>query len=133
MCLLIWKFSRKKIAKEDIKCFKVLKRRNGRLLSPYMDDVYKIGELKIAEIGEPETVGILFLASIVEEGLHTFTKFDDVFDWEISEGESWSWDTAIYHAVIPKGSEYYIGTFQGYKGYVSNQLIVTGECPFTFK
>ena len=134
MCLRIAKDQEVKIAQEDIVCYKVLKSRDNGLYSPYQQTLYKLGETMSATIGRPEMMKILSIFGVdsnefkgIEEGLHSYADKESAEQFRTG-----LIGMTLCVAIIPKGAEYYEGTFdlfQGFKkfawpSYVSNQLIV---------
>lgn len=115
MCFYIHSKHRdKKIAKRDIRCYKVLKMFDNELLSPYKWFSY--------ELGRKYTSIIFIYQGRIEEGLHSFSNKKKA----LSERYSWYKDIyKVFICEIPKGSEYYYSP--SYKEYVSNQLIVKEE------
>ncbi len=128
MCLRVEKDALKRIAQEDIPCFKVL--RKNTYISPYASESYVFGERKYAEIGKLLDFGYSRRLTIltgdlsnymaIEQGLHTYVTREDANVYESEESIF-----VLCDAIIPKGAEYYEGKFfiDG-KAYVSNRLIV---------
>lgn len=128
MCLTITERTHKAIAIEDIHCYKLLRIVEGELQSPFRGSPYTLDELKTAKIGEPSNH---YEGNCrIEEGLHTFVDASNALRnlQLILAYCPNSFTGCIYEAVIPKGSEYYVGVFhhayRQYKSYVSDQLIV---------
>ena len=109
MCFTIDpKHPKKKIAKRDITCYKVLEE---NLISPYLDYQYTLNKLVKDKI-------VLELSSwrdSINEGLHSYSSKMNAKIWS-------SWGRITYLAIIPKGSEYYYDSID--KEYVSNQIII---------
>ena len=135
MCLRIAKDQEVKVAQEDIVCYKVLKQRIDGLTSPYQKMAYEKGRVMYAKIGTPEKMLVLDIFGIdsknclgIEEGLHSF------MDKESAEQFYFGglFNMKVCVAVIPKGAEYYEGTFDLYRSgnkhawpsYVSSQLYI---------
>lgn len=82
--------------------------------TPYRNCVVEIGETYSSKLILEGTRKCAF----VDVGIHSFKFKDDaVYD-------AYSFDTAfkIIKCIIPKGSEYFIGTFYGIPSYASNTL-----------
>ncbi len=150
MCLEIRKDQKKMIAKEDIPCVKVLYV-GETLMSPYKHTPYELGEEKTAVIANVEVVerlgvgewcktfdGVIssefigefevyrFNSYYISEGLHSCSDMKGANDI-IESLKMYYFSVKVFHAIIPKGSEYYEGKFAGYGSYVSSKLIITGE------
>lgn len=104
-----------KIATKDIEVYKMLTSLgNGILVSPFQEARYQIGVEKRADMlniykeGSSEHFR-------VEEGLHSYSSLR-------TARERRCWHTNIYKAIIPKGSEYFIGLDNEV---VSKHLIIT--------
>ena len=120
MCLYtLWQ--KPKIADKDIKVFKVLQNRDGRLLSPYYGAEYIPGKVKWVKRFKLEDrllVESKFINSytpterigmrVVHNGLHSYARKPQIL--------------YSYEAVIPKGSSYYLSDCGG--EYVSLKLKV---------
>ena len=128
MCLLIQ--GKRKIAKKDILCYKVLKEHldiNGEincLYSPYFERYeWVLGREAVNEMPKP---GEIDDNKITNGYFHSFSSEKDALD------ESW-WHTphlaeriGVYKCVIPKGSIYYCGEHSGGgEGYASKRLKIT--------
>lgn len=118
MCLDLKEGQRKRasIAEKDIKVFKMLVRDGRKLVSPYQFTEYKLNKLYesklVKEVREHEYGGYS-----VNRGLHAFVNLEYA-KFKIQGNNS----RAIYNAIIPKGSMYYLGNNNDI---VSNQLKVT--------
>lgn len=107
-----------KKAKEDIVVYKLLAVTSlGRLVPPYRDYMeYRLGELYKSELDVYPNISSRFFH--VEKGLHSFTDLKE----PLRRVRDCTWQKmAVYTAVIPKGSKYYVGTCDEI---VSDQLIV---------
>ena len=124
MCLTINKHYHKqpfkaKIAKEDIKIYKVLDTKLKKLKSPYKNFKWKLNEVFTSDLIFDE----FYYSYEINEGLHSFSKINkntkDYF-------YLLKWDSCkLFEGYIPKGSNYFIGKNNEI---VSDQLILTKEC-----
>lgn len=118
MCLEL--LSKKLVAKEDIVCYKILRKRGNELYTPYQEVKIKPGIFK-ATGTLSEDCGTR--RKTVGEGvIHTFAKYDQARDEKGRE------NTLIYKCVIPKGTNYYIGLFEAFLSYGSEIINVLEEC-----
>lgn len=115
MCLTINKNQKEQIATEDITCYKVIIPRvpntDNDYITPYMNTPVAIGEQYHSEIR-------IDCDNMIRVALHSFERLYD------AAMENYSWDfmgnSQVVKCVIPKGSTYYKGVFQGSGGYASN-------------
>lgn len=117
MCLVVEKGIRKKIAKTDILVYKCLDKKNGNYYTPFqnVNIFFDNGECvmeKIPNIVPKRVDG----HREIGKGLHSFYKKRPA-----NTLITYFPQTKIYYAIIPKGSEYYIGTNGEI---VSNNLMV---------
>lgn len=118
MCLEL--LSEKLVAKEDIICYKIVRKRGDELYTPYQEVKIKPGIFK-ATGTLSEDCGAR--RKTVREGvIHTFAKYDQALDRKDRES------TLIYKCVIPKGTNYYIGLFEAFLSYGSEVINVLEEC-----
>ena len=134
MCLVISRFYHKKdnnpnvkcfVAKEDILVYKCLDCNDGEYSTPfqYMPIVFTKGKYVYNKVKMSKKMycGIRKNA-IVSEGIHAYSTRDKAIkvakDFRKSNG------TYMHYAVIPKGSNFYIGS---HEDVVSNNLIVYRE------
>ena len=113
MCLKIKIFSRKKIAKEDIVCYKgLLDYEDDELFTPFQEFSIKIGETYHSELKRTK-----FLSNEVDLGIHSLSNYESAKD-------AIMYYHIIVKCIIPKGSKYYEGTWtnEKYKSYASNCL-----------
>lgn len=111
-----------KTATKDIKCYKVLVKRNSKVYSPYKGMEYVFDRTHIRRKNQ---LGISFFTKTdmtnfirINEGLHSYSakkKAKSISD------PKYNW--LIYESIIPKGSLYWYNPYR--KEYVSNKLIVT--------
>ena len=134
MCLVVSRFYHKKdnnpnvkcfVAKEDILVYKCLDCNDGEYSTPfqYMPIVFTKGKYVYNKVKMSKKMycGIRKNA-IVSEGIHAYSTRDKAIkvakDFRKSNG------TYMHYAVIPKGSNFYIGS---HDDVVSNNLIVYRE------
>lgn len=132
MCLSIKEKSCKQTAKKDIVCYKFLEQRFDKnmywkhlyaTITPFMFKEITIGntyesDLKIETFFDG---GVLIKTNRVEIGLHSMTSKQDCINaashW-VNEGRN----QLIVKCIIPKGSQYYVGTYQCLKSYASTAI-----------
>lgn len=110
MCLEISIFSRKRIAKKDIVCYKYLYQEQNELYTPFQHCLVKIGETYFSDIERR------FLNRNIQKGLHSLVNLQDIIV------ETFGNNLIIVQCIIPKGSIYYKGKWSGIDSYVSNFL-----------
>ena len=117
MCLISkWRFP--KIAKRDIVCYKILERRNGLYMTPYMDTVIEISKPLIAK-------GNSFsLRNVRNKGagyIHTYTTRPMIPPIGLFHKPS------VWKCIIPKGTKYH-KSIHGVE-YCSKQIIFIEKNP----
>ena len=118
MCLELLR--EKLVAKEDIICYKIVRKRGNKLYTPYQEVEIKPGIFKATGTLSEDRGD---RRKTVEEGvIHTFAKYDQALDEK--DGKN----TLIYKCVIPKGTNYYIGLFEAFLSYGSEIINVLEEC-----
>ena len=124
MCLLV--NTEYKIAKEDIICYKVLYKSNysGKLYSPYVTFWWELNKLTKAD-GKPYIHIIEGQKKKIMRGyFHTFKTIKGAKSLKEC---LCCCGVFIYKCVIPKGTKYWEGTFNGCKGFASKNLIIKEE------
>ena len=134
MCLITTK-NIPEIAQEDIVCYKfyVLHKVKDDINSPYDKDKYlspyrgvpapNINEVANTELDKAYLCdsNTSNLKYFVMKGFHSYKYLDDL----IKELSFWlSYDTMIFKCIIPKGTKYYEGTFDGSSSYCSESIIL---------
>lgn len=126
MCLILhYKQNHKKIATEDILCFKVVYPRHtkwyqrAQYIAEYWDFVYIKGKKYTLDrdlVSRRDSFSDNF---VVNEGFHSY----------MYPPMNRPTGTQIVRCIIPKGSQIYIGHVNNseIKGYVSNQIIIKGK------
>lgn len=113
----------RKIATEDLYCFKVLSVHNEGTPDVFISSPYRHYEYKLGATVHSGLVLSLGQYYYVDRGLHSFADFEGA-EYEMND---WMDDEMyVFVAVIPKGSHYFEGTF-GYadhKSYASTRLKV---------
>lgn len=116
--------SKPKVAKQDIKCYKVFYRSDcygnqygSYVKSYYQNFLYKIGVLYELDgyINPIKT----YWGATIEVGLHSYSTL-----YKATE-QGWGRDKVIYECIIPKGSTYYYN--DRHDEYVSDQIIIKGR------
>ena len=134
MCLVISKFYHKEdnnhnvkcfVAKEDILVYKCLDCNDGEYCTPfqYMPIVFTKGKYVYNKVKMSQKIGCgIRKNALVSEGIHAYSTRDKAIkvakDFRKSNG------TYMHYAVIPKGSNLYVGSNDDV---VSNNLIVYRE------
>lgn len=125
MCLILHHKQERKIAAEDILCFKVVFPRptkwyqKARYLAEYWDFVYIKGKKYTLNQDLVRHRDYFSDEFFVNEGFHSY-MFPPI---------NRPTGTQIVRCIIPKGSQIYIGHVNNseIKGYVSNQIIIKGK------
>lgn len=146
MCLAVNKTKRVKVAKEDIICYKVIKRIGKgvglRYETPYRDQPIQLRTL-YDESNNPMVVehscGFIQdwngdeYKSIHGNAFHSFAKLKDA-KWEANDwGTGDDYNMIVVECIIPKGTKYYKGfhgiyntSIDGYpEGYASEKILYT--------
>ena len=134
MCLVASKFYHKEdnnrnvkcfVAKEDILVYKCLDCNDGEYCTPfqYMPIVFTKGKYVYNKVKMSQKIGCgIRKNALVSEGIHAYSTRDKAIkvakDFRKSNG------TYMHYAVIPKGSNFYVGQCDDI---VSNNLIVYRE------
>ena len=116
MCLELKKYSKPKIAKKDIICYKaLLKLDDGILRTPYQNSPIKIGEIYQSNIINKNCK--------IEIGIHSFENIEDILRWVNRCYLSIYLERLLkVKCIIPKGAKYYKGMFLEFNSYASNEL-----------
>lgn len=124
MCLILGKDQEKKVAKTNIECFKVVEKYedpNGAVeyFSFFQTTPIDVGVVMRSELGRPraEQRGGKNIKTIYE-GFHSFSTTESIerhFRFPINSFN-------VFRCIIPKGSEYYVGTFGEVENYCSNAI-----------
>lgn len=121
MCLLV--NTQYKIAKEDIVCYKILEKDyNGNLFSPYTLFRWELNKLTKAE-GRPYFTSFKGTKNISVGYFHTFKSIVAAK----KQLTLWSNNHVICKCTIPKGTKYWEGLYEGYKGFASKNLIIESK------
>ncbi len=131
MCLKIEKNLEAKVAKSDIRCYKLIKVHRYKHLvnqEPFYRTLYRD---YIISIGKKYTSDITInrwddYNDEIEEGLHSITNIKDACKLLKHETEHFGYDVHIVSCTIPKGSTYYRGTFgrgKWLKSYASDCVV----------
>ena len=121
MCLITrWKSP--KIAGEDIICYKFYMKAKDSLLSPYrLAKAPDINTKVNTELDENVKSDLSNQYITIEKGFHSFKSLapllNILFNKEVK-------DYVIFKCIIPRGSKYYEGTFQGNRSYCSNSILL---------
>ena len=108
-----------KIAEEDIEVSKILKKQNGRWVTPYRNYPVKFNEVMEAEsiytkeyLLNPYNYKIVYEYREITEGFFHSNNTDEVikeFQIAHSREKKKCPEVKVFKAIIPKGSEYYVG------------------------
>lgn len=132
MCLTVYAENfDARVAEEDIVCYKVLdalRCHDGsvEMFSPYYGYEYTPNLLVESDLEHDgwqldSLNGLSFFE--IEKGLHSFVTFSGA-DYEVGDSVDFLKNAQIFAAIIPKGSEYYVGDFVSQQSYASSALIV---------
>lgn len=127
MCLVVSKLAYKRVALKDITVYKQISSFEDE------DNVYYVTPYRHAEIniGETYDSDITKYGRNVERGLHSFVNITDCFDnsrwvdksfYSSSQRKVIEVKPVLVECVIPRGSRYYKGKFDGRESYTSNKL-----------
>jgi hypothetical protein len=83
--------------------------KNSIILTPFQDVEIEIGEIYKSKLIKYD--------SLIEDGIHSFKNLKDTNYFAIEVKNRF-----VAKCIIPKGSEYYIGNFNGYVSYASDTL-----------
>lgn len=134
MCLIASKFYHKEdnnrnvkcfVAKEDILVYKCLDCNDGEYCTPfqYMPIVFTKGKYVYNKVKMSQKIGCgIRKNALVSQGIHAYRTRDKAIN--VSKGFHGTNGTYMHYAVIPKGSNFYIGDNADV---VSNNLIVYRE------
>lgn len=128
MCLIISKVYHKKdnnrnvkcfVAKEDILVYKCLDYINGEYCTSfqYMPIIFTKGKYAYNKVNMPKSK--CYWNDTIGVGIHAYSTRGKAI--ELSKSFYWNNGTSMHYAVIPKGSNFYIGNNDDI---VSNNLIV---------
>lgn len=128
MCLTIDKEKFKiEIAQEDIVIYKVLEKRDGTLLSPYLGFVYEIGK----EYKTKMKLQLFCRYYEIIEGFHSFLNEKDAKDEKLDiqqcRNKDIDWKFRCFRCVIPKGSNVIYGKYGTKDAIVSDTIKVVKE------
>lgn len=128
MCMILDQKTkpRARVAKDDIICYKVLDVINEGSSDAFAESPYRYFKYSFNRVyrSRIEISGCPMDEWYIEEGLHSFVSFKAAEN-EIRDNAFNDVNQYIFVAVIPKGSKYYIGDFNGTKDcYVSDALMV---------
>lgn len=114
-------------AEADITCYKLLKLKEDKLLSPFNEIEYTKDKPVKSELKKVQ-------GTTVEEGLHCFENRESAVDLYNNIAETSLNDHSSYYVVaeciIPQGAKYYYGNFFLHNvdkianGYAANKLII---------
>lgn len=109
-----------KVAEKDIKVYKILKEINSNYLIPYRRERINFVNSK-ADLQPVKIIAYwdwIINRFVVDEGYHSFTTVKEV---KFNLNFNFRGNTAIFNAIIPKGTKYFIGK---YNDIVSEKLII---------
>ena len=110
------------LAKEDIPCFKVVRRdKVGDLYSVVLDFPYELHNVYTNESLETPTEGNIYFT--VSKGFHSYASDKAVYEHYNRYYNNKNFEKVQCH--IPKGSLYYVGEdYYGYPQYVSQSIVL---------
>lgn len=119
MCLTIKKGQRFLIAKTDIVCYKVVLSENKKLQTFFRYMTINLGNTYYSKLSRSKYSKYKFKIS---EALHSFVNYTEtLLFWKHHSRFSFP-DLNIIKCIIPKGSKYIKGKFNGAEGYASDCL-----------
>jgi hypothetical protein len=131
MCLTTPRFfAKRRVAKQDITVWKfMLQNEYSKQLYAYyrLGFEYHVGKSYEADLDKPVKSDGFFQNGYVNKGLHSLSSYRDALHASRKDNQS---SIVIVRCTIPKGSEYYVGDWEGYKGYASSALIVDEVMPY---
>lgn len=121
MCLELPLFNKEKVAKEDIVCYKYVDIRSNLIFTTFHRAIVEIGKTYESKLIKSKYYWLFgFMPySYIGDGLHTFKTYYGCLASFINTALE---TTKIVKCVIPAGSKYYEGTFDGQKSYASDKL-----------
>lgn len=130
MCLIVDKEEFKiEMAQEDIVVYKVLKKYDKDVVSPYQEFVYEIGK-KYKTRMKPRLYSHYNYCEI-SEGFHSFLNEkdakDEKLDIQYGNIRNKDLDLCCFRCVIPKGSKIVYGKYGAKDAIVSDTIKVVGE------
>lgn len=131
MCLNIKNGQEPEVATEDIICYKLIyvDPYNDKLKTFYMNKTIHLGKTYRSTLVRT----LCKFTHIVETGLHSIVTIDEAYR-VLPKDSSINRISFLVKCIIPKGSKYYVGTFdtcfhfgKNIKSYASNKIIYTEE------
>ena len=129
MCLTT-KDKKLQIAINDIPCYKILLRdEKGNFHSPYYPMKWEVGKTYInTEVGIEDVFPTHEYKDIYNGYYHTYNSLEGCVINAETDYRASSVHYYVFKAIIPKGSEYYMGKHSAYSyGYASKQLKLTNK------
>ena len=118
----------KKIATEDIVCYKVLVKKEGKLMSLFYKHEWVFGK----EYEEEDPITDFY--EIGQGAFHSYKNLRDAIDNSNHVSGSWVLrggaidDIIVVECIIPKGAEYYYGyTLDEEPSYASKKIKIIGQ------
>lgn len=138
MCLILYrKHQKEEIAEENIECYKILEKYKYwwfyRYKTAMVSFKVKFGKQYKAkfvfglETHFDKCTNQVFRSKSIEEGLHSFSKFEDAKTFCTNQFKDVSKNYVIVKCYIPKNANYYNGMFNDYEAYASTRLQYTKE------
>ena len=114
------RYLKPKVATKDIKVYKILKEIHSNYLTPYMRERINFinGKADLPTVKIKAYKNWLLGEFFVEEGYHSFITLKEA---KFNLNFNFRSNVAIFNAIIPKGTKYFIGT---YNDIVSEKLII---------
>jgi hypothetical protein len=120
MCLTLTDTTAK-IAEEYILCYKMIERHKIK------GDYRSFYEFYPIELGSIYHSEIKIMYNEVYKALHSYVYESECIGDCSTCSTINGFSGLVVKCIIPKGSEYYVGTFSGCKGYASNCIVYTKE------
>lgn len=125
-------FAKRRVAKEDITVWKfMLSKRietSNLLLFAYyrFGFQYKLGRTYEGELDTPRKWKGFFHTGSINKGFHSLSSYREALHASKKDNVE---DAVVVRCTIPKGSEYYVGNWEGYKGYASTSIRIDEVVP----
>ena len=123
-------FAKRRIAKKDMTVWKfMLQHEDSKKLFAYFryGYEYEVGKEYSGILDFPKKWDGFFKKGSVRKGFHSLASFRDALNASRKDKLD---STVVVRCTIPKGSEYYVGNWEVYKGYASNIIRIDEIVPY---